>query len=344
MNTQNFTKKWIGKGINNLVENSPNKNVINILRSLIEDENCICYIPLNYSAEKKTTVDSKIHFNPIEAGKTIMITTIQSNQERFNFSVTGEVDVYVEYENNDGSIRLESKKIFRTYTIIRDGKLTIDYIIAKLSEETFNNLRRAGILYYNGVAVPENHEYVADFLYKVVLTDMPLISLAWAQPDNVGLYEYLDNENKLSNTLKEVNKLIKKFKEDGQTINAFPEDSVYYNEQYLGESRNGEKMLCECVVYSVANEKEIIQEYIDKCINLNESIKVQKEINKLLKNVRFIARCVTYAVELSKNKGNYNWSELEKVPRSKEKYAQTCQVPGYGRMYELKRTIYKKEF
>ena len=248
-------KEWIGKGIKNLVPNSPNKNVINILRSLIEDENCICYIPLSYSAEKKTTTDSKIHFNPIEAGKTIMVTDIQSNKERFNFSVTGEVDVYVEFENEDGSIRLESKKIFRTYTIIRDGKLTIDYIIAKLSEDTFNDLRNAGILYYNGVPVPENHMYIADFLYKVVLTDMPILSLAWAQPDNVGLYEYLDYENKLSATMTEVNKIIKGFKEAGQTLPAFPEDSIYYNEPYLGETRTTDKILCECVVYSVADEK-----------------------------------------------------------------------------------------
>lgn len=337
-------KEWIGKGIRNLVPNSPNKNVINILRSLIEDENNICYIPLSYSAEKKTTTDSKIHFNPIEAGKTIMVTDIQSNKERFNFSVTGEVDVYVEFENEDGSVRLEPKKIFRTYTIIRDGKLTIDYIVAKLSEDTFNDLRNAGILYYNGVPVPENHAYIADFLYKVVLTDMPILSLAWAQPDNVGLYEYLDYENKLSTTMTEVNKIIKEFKEAGQTLPAFPEDSIYYNEPYLGETRTTDKILCECVVYSVADEKEVIQEYIDKCTNLIEATKVKKEINKILKNVRFISRCVTYAIELSEKKGSYNWSELEKIPRTKDKYAQTCQVPGLGRMYELKRMVYKKEF
>ena len=93
------TQEWIGKGIKNLVKGSPNANVINILRSLIEDENCICYIPLSYASEKKTTSDPKIHFNPIEAGKTITATAIQSNQERFNISITGEVDVFVEYEN-----------------------------------------------------------------------------------------------------------------------------------------------------------------------------------------------------------------------------------------------------
>lgn len=343
--TTNFEiKEWIGKGLKHLVPGSPNLNAINILRSLIEDDNCICYIPLSYAAEKKTTTDSKIHFNPIEAGKTIAATSIQSNQERFNFSVTGEVDVYVEYDNEDGTIRLEPKKIFRTYTIIRDGELTIDYIVAKLSEDTFNDLRNAGILYYNGIKVPENHNYVPEFLYKIVLKDIPLISLAWAQPDNIGLYEYLDMENKLSNTLKEVNSLFKKFKEEGQVVPTSFEDSIYYNEGYYGEEKIGNKKLVECVVYEVKNENEIIKEYIEACTNITEASKIKKEINKKLKNIRFINRCVTWAIELSKNKGNYDWSELEKLPRTKEKYAQYCTVKGWGRTYELKRMIYNKEF
>jgi len=337
-------KQFIGKGIRGLVKGSPNANVINILRSLIEDENCICYIPLSYSAEKKTTTDSRIHFNPIEAGKTIAITAIQSNQERFNISVTGEVDVYVEFENEDGSIRLEPKKIFRTYTIIRDGQLTIDYIIAKLSEETFNDLRNAGVLYYNGIEVANNHSYVPDFLYKVKLNELPIISYAWAQPLQIGLYENMDMENKLSNTLKEVNKIIKKFKEEGQIIPEFSEDSIYYNEPYLGEERKGDKILCECVVYEIKNEDEVISEYINKCVNIIEASKVKKEINKKLRNLRFINRCVVFAIESSKTKGNYDWSEMVKIPRTKEKYCQTTMVPGLGKMYELKRINYKKEF
>lgn len=336
--------KFIGKGLKGLVKGSPNLNVINIIRSLIEDPECICYIPTSYAAEKKITKDPRIHFNPIESGKTISATAIQSNQERFNFSLTGEVDVYVEFENEDGSIRLEPKKIFRTYTIIRDGKLTIDYIIAKLSEETFNDLRNAGVLYYNGVAVADNHSYISDFLYKIKLDNIPIISYAWAQPMQIGFYDNLDMENKLSNTLKEVNKIIKSFKEDGQIIPSFPEDSIYYNEPYYGEERNGNKILCECVVYEVKNEKEVIQECIDKCINILEATKVKKEINKKLKNIRFINRCVMFAIELSKTKGNYEWSEMTLIPRSKDKYFQTTMVPGLGKMYELKRINYKKEF
>ena len=160
----------------------------------------------------------------------------------------------------------------------------------------------------------------------------------------IGLYENMDMENKLANTLKKVNKIIKDFKEAGQIVPSFPEDSIYYNEPYLGEERTGDKVLCECIVYEIQNEDEVIDEYINKCTDIVEATKVKKEINKKLKNIRFINRCVVFAIESSKTKGNYEWSEMFKIPRTKEKYAQTTMVPGLGKMYELKRINYKKEF
>ncbi len=85
------------------------------------------------------------------------------------------------------------------------------------------------------------------------------------------------------------------------------------------------------------------QDVIDE-INILEATKIKKEINSELRNLRFINRCVAYAIECSSTKGNFNWSELTLVPRSKEKYFQTAEVAGIGKMYELKRTVYKKKF
>lgn len=336
--------KWIGKGISNLIEGSPNLNVINIVRSLVEDENCICYIPFNYAIERKTSKDPKIHFTPTEAGKSILVTNIQSNKERFNFSLTGEVDVYVEYENEDGTVELKPKKIFRTYTIIRDGELTLDYLACKLSKETFNDLRNAGMLYYNGVKVPENHHHVPEFIYKVKLTDIPLLSYAWAQPQQLNLFENLDLENKLANTLTSVNSKIKEYTEAGQQVIPSDTDSIYYNEGWFGDDRVGDKKNCKCIIWEVKNDKEVLNEYLEKCVDINTATIVKREINSELRNLRFINRCITYAMEKHATPTAINWSEKTLVPRSKEKYAQTASVPGLGRMYELKRTEYYKEF
>lgn len=336
---------FIGKGLKGLVKGSPNLNVLNILRTLIEDGTCECYIPFEYSTEKKTSKDPRIHFMPIESGKKIKVTTIQSNKERFNFSITGEVDVYVEYEGDDGSIELLPKKIFRTYTVIRDSKLTIDYIIAKLSEETFNELRNANVLYYNGVEVAKHHKYVPDFLYKIKLTDIPLVSYAWAQPQQIGLYANLNEENVLSNTLTEVNKIIKDFQANGQIVPSENENSIYYNEPYLGEERNGCKVECECVTYEVKNEKTIDQDYIDIANqDIASAVRVKKTITKLLKDLRFVDRCIVMAIELSSTKGNFNWSEPKITGRTILTENRTTEVPGLGRMYELTRKSYKKMF
>lgn len=338
-------QSFIGKGLKNLVKGSPNLNVLNILRTLIEDENCECYIPFKYSTEKKTSKDPRIHFMPIESGKKIKVTTIQSNKERFNFSITGEVDVYVEYEGDNGTVELLPKKIFRTYTIIRDGKLTIDYIIAKLSEDTFNELRHASVLYYNGVEVFENHKYIPEFLYKIKLTDIPLVSYSWAQPQQIGLYANLYEENELSNTLTEVNKIIKMHQSNGQVIPSEDENSIYYNEPYLGEERNGCKVKCECVTYEVKNEKNVNQEYIDIANkDIASAVKIKKMINKSLRDLRFIDRCIVMAIELSSTKGNFNWSEPKVTGRSILTENRTTEVPGLGRMYELTRKSYEKMF
>lgn len=336
---------FIGKGLKGLVKGSPNLNVLNIIRTLVEDEKCECYIPFEYSKEKKTSTDPRIHFMPVESGKKINIKTIQSNKERFNFSITGEVDVYVEYEGDNGSIDLVPKKIFRTYTIIRDGKLTIDYVIAKLSEETFNELRNANVLYYNGVEVPKEHNYVSEFLYKVKLTNIPLVSYAWAQPQQIGLYANLDEENILSNTLTEVNRIIKAFQSEGKVIVNDNENSIYYNEPWLGEERNGNKIECDCVTYEVKNENETNQEYIDIAMKgIDSAVRVKKTINKLLKDLRFIDRCIIMAIELSSTKGNFNWSEPKITGRTVLTENRTTEVPGLGRMYELTRKSYKKMF
>ena len=58
-------QEFIGKGIKNLVKGSPNANVINILRSIIEDENCICYIPFDYANQsiELTEKDKQIAYS-----------------------------------------------------------------------------------------------------------------------------------------------------------------------------------------------------------------------------------------------------------------------------------------
>ena len=332
------SNKFIGEGLK--VE-GPNLNVINVLRVLVEDKGSIVYIPHGYKKETSTSGDPKVHFNPVEAGKSIKVTDIQSNQERFNFSLTGLVDVMVEQEIASGEVCLVPKKIWRQYNIIRDGKLMMDYIVCKLSEEAFTNLRNAGILYYNGVAVPNNHIYVPDFLYKVVLKDIPLISLNWAQPVNIGLYDYMIEEQELMAKLKILRSLIKEYKADGQTL---PEkNSDIYVEAYSGSEKVEPTGTAKCVVYSLVDVPEFdLSGYEERFPSLVYAEAEKKKLSDRLSDIRFISRCIILAIEESKKKGSYDWSELEKVPRSKNKMRQYATIDVDGKKIGLTRTVFEK--
>lgn len=340
-------KKWIGAGINSDLKDSVSNNVLNVIRALVEDKDSVVYIPNEYQngSTYRTSPDPAVHFLPTECGKSIRVIGLQSNQERFNFSMIGLVDVIVEYPQEDGSVELKDKKIFRQYNIIRDGKLTVDYVSAKLSPDSFDALKKIGILYYNGLIVPENHKHNPDYVYKIVLSGLPLISNAWAQPIRIGLVNYMKQEEELSSTLKTLKVLMKEYKSDGKFVTPSSDESDLYTENY-GVSTKVEKETKEvdCLVYSLNipefefSVDDARNQYPD-IDSLNSKI---KEINKELRYVRFIIRCIVYSIEGTKKMGGYEWSEMEKVPRTKNKMRQTANINVDGKDYILTRTVYKK--
>lgn len=341
-----MNKVLIGEG---LKPQGPNLCVLNVMRSLLEDKESVVYIPQDYVlGTLKQKFDSKVHKNPVEAGEPIVVTSIKSHAERFNFSLSGTVKVMVEEELPDGTIDLVQKKIFRSYNIIRDGKLTINYIVCKLSKESFNDMKEAGILYYNGVKVPMSHNYQPDFLYKVVLDKIPLISLNWAQPHQIGLYKYLLEEITLTNEQTRLNALIKAYKAEGQTLPISDADFGYYQEKEDTEYDNNEVITYEadCVVYRLKNKKvaEVSEEVFKATYpDLVSATQALREIKGRLRDIRFVYRCIVWAIEHSAKKGSYKWSESYKVPASKGKVGQIAEVTYNDEVLTLERITFKKE-
>lgn len=339
-------KKWIGEGINSDLKSSVSNNVLNVVRALVEDKDSIVYIPSTYAygSSYRTTPDPAVHFLPSECGKRIQVIGIQSHQERYNFSVTGLVDVIVEYPQADGSIEVKDKKIFRNYNVVRDGELVMDYISSKLSSELFEDLKKLEILYYNGVQVPKNHKHNSDYVYKIVLKGLPIVSSSWAQPVRIGLINNLLREAEITSKLKILKSLKKEYESSGMSITVSDSESDIYAEKY-GKSEKVDKETKEvnCVVYEIDAPKSSYnldnarEEYKD----LNSLSTTISELNKELKYVRYIIRCIVFSVEESRKKGSYDWSELEDVPRSKNKKRQTTIVNVDGTDYLLKRTVYK---
>lgn len=345
--------KFIGEGLkmrNPDRSYNPNFNVLNILRTLVEDdESSTVYIPFDYKKDSSSrNSDPRVHYLPYESGRPIEITGLQSNKERFNFSITGIINVLVEYDNEDNTVSLMNRKVFRQYHIVRDGQLVIDHLVAKLSRDAFENLRDSGILYYNGADVKSNHLYNSDFLYKISLKDVPIVSLNWAQPVNIGLYNYMREEIDLTSELQLIRKLIKKYNSEGKFINDCSGNDMVYIEKSSDTNEDNilvNKKKVDCIVYELLDykssitEDEVAKRYPD--IESAESAKTN--MNSRLRNIRFIMRCIVAAIECSSKKGSYNWSELELVPRSKEKYQQKCTVSVNGSDIAIRRLQYQVE-
>lgn len=343
--------KFIGDGLkarDSSKSYNPSFNVLNILRSLIEDQCSSVYIPYNYKNGTIGNYDPKVHYFPYEAGRPVKITGIQSNKERFNFSLTGIIDVAVEVEKEDGTVDIQMKKVFRQYNVIRDGKLVIDKLVAKLSEQSFIALRDSDILYYNGFKVMRNHGYNPEFLYKIVLTDVPLVSLNWSRPINLGLYKYMIEEINISNELSLIKKVIRRYKDLGQELKGYNNEFYTESNSEQSEDQQIDKVLVECVVYefkNLSNDKDIVrlteEDICNRYTDIQSAENARKVLNSRLINIRFIIRCIIMAIEFSR-KGYYNWSEAAKIPRTKDKYEQTCDVELEGRILTLRRVSYSK--
>lgn len=337
--------KFIGEG---LKPTGVNKNVLNILRTLIEDENSTVYLPQDYKRGSKSYGgDPRVHFNPSEAGKPMQIVSLTSHQERYNFSIVGLVDVKVEYPQNDGTVKLSPRKVFRTYNIIRDGQLEIESLVCKLSEDSFKALVESELLYYNGGIVPPNHRWDPDFIYRLDLTEIPLVSVNWAQPVHIGLYRYMLDDLLLSDELSVLRKIKKTML---SPVGSDDSENEVYNEAVSygsSKSETKETYTADCLVYDLPEisvdgyegKEELLSERYPTYKELSDRM---SELSKRQKNVRFLVRSMIYAIEATKKQGSYDWSELALVPRSKEKYYQTTFIDIEGVKVKLRRMSYKK--
>jgi len=343
-------KKFIGTG---LKPEGPNLNVLNILRTLIESGDTVIYIPDHYKyGSKSYSKDPLIHMFPKESGMPVRVLSISSNQERFNFSLVGLVDIVVEVQSDyDETVSLVHKKVFRQYTVIRDGELAMEYVVAKLNQESFDDLKAAKLLYYNGVIVPENHMFSEDFLYKIDFSGIPVISLNWAQPIKIGLYKNLVEEEYLMESVSALKKIIKEYKDQGMVPTVNDRIPDIYNEKRTDKgvrihANSLESFEVGCIVYRLVDNKVIeisIEALKDMYPTIDSAITYRDELNKRLKSIRFLSRSIIMAIEMSNKKGSYEWSEKQPLPRSKNKFIENTVINVNGEDVILQRLSYIKK-
>ncbi len=325
-------RDFIGSGIQ---DEGPNKNVINILRVILEDPNSVLYVPYAYVADRgERSKDPRVHFPPKESGRPMQVVDIMGHQERFNFSLQCLVDVKVEFED-DGVKHLEDKKVWRTYSIIRDGELVMDKLSAKLSENSYSDLVSAGVLYMGDNKLDNSYVYDSDMVYSIYLKDMPLVSSNWARPNVLSFHKMLRDSERANNQLKQIKKILK---ESGRSDNSDTRSDVYTENIDSYGSSSGDKTV-ECVTYTIVENPG----YKTPKYEGNAEVDV-KNVKDTVKDYRFKCACIKWAIEsaMSHRKSPYEWSEeYQKRAGTSKFYCETL-VEIDGVSYRLERCRFSK--
>lgn len=325
-------RDFIGKGIR---DDGVNKNVINILRVILEDSDSILYVPYSYIADRQEkSKDPKVHFPPKESGRPMQVIDILSNQERFNFSLQCLVDVKVEIEH-EGVIELEDKRVWRTYNIVRDGELVMNELSAKLSENAYKDLVSANVLALSGVDITDAYKYDADTVYSIKLAALPIVSSNWARPYVLNFHKMLRDGERANNQLKQIKKVLK---ESGKSDTSDARSDVYTESVQPYSSARGDRGV-ECVTYTIIeNPGYKTPRYEGVASDDIKSVKNE------VKDYRFKCACIKWAIEsaMTHRKSPYEWSdEYQKKSGSPKYYSETL-VDIDGTSYRLERCRFTK--
>lgn len=327
-------RDFIGTGLSDSAQNC---NVMNILRVLVDDKDCTAYIPYDYVSEKEgKSRDPRVHFPPKSSGRPMQIIDIQGHQERFNFSVRCLVDVSVEFESDDTKV-LKPMKVWRSYTVIRDGKLQINKICAKLSKSAYDDLLKVdGILYIGDKKIDSSYTFDNDIVYTLSLSGLPLLSSNWARPNVLSFHKMLQESERLSDKIKQYKKILKE--SNKSTISEDSNSNVYTESISDHGSYKGDTEV-NCVTYTIKEKPGYKPpKYTDA------TVEEFKKLNSTLNDYRFKCACIKWAMESAKShrKSSYNWSELYQKKSGSSKYYQETTVDIDGETYLLERCEYKK--
>ena len=326
-------RDFIGKGIS---DEGPNKNVVNILRVLVEDKDSIVYVPLTYRADKPGKgKDPRVHFPPKDSGRPMQVVNILSHQERFNFSLQCLVDVKVEYEV-DNKIELVDKKVWRTYGVVRDGELVMPEVLAKLSAASYADLQSAGILYLNDKLIGPEYSYDPSIVYTIKLTDMPIVSPNWARPNALNFHKMLREASREADKLKAIKKILKENNDPTPTIS---QSNDVYTEQISDYSHQNANKEVECITYTIVENPGYKSPKYEG--NAQEDFKATSDN---IADYRFKCACIKWAIEsaMSHRKSPYSWSEEYQKRAGTSKYYSETLVDIDGVSYRLERCRFSK--
>lgn len=332
-------KNYIGEG---LKSSGPNLNVINVLRVFIEDEESVLYIPADYERGSRKRVDTNVHHGHRYAPVAMQVDDFVGSLDRFNFSVRGLKPVTVEIDG-----QMVPKKVFRSFNIVRDGKLFIERLEAKLSQSAYELLTQAGLVFDQvGRQVDPEQSLMLDYIYTIDLKGLPIVSNQWAKPNQMKLYDMLELDIALTERLKGLNKLLKEYKLRERVSESTQQSDIYIESSKYNSEQPSDSYEANCVEYRVKVKKpkfdeKVLREQFPDFETVSRQVKHDKKYREYL---RFTYRAVILAIEESKKQGSYEWTEEKPLPRSNKKsFKEATVTNSEGKELTLQRITWTEE-
>ena len=206
--------------------------VLDALDALISDDNAFFYPNHSNWEYKKTGVSSKMKegFSKFykDPNNKCPFSGLTMHKSRLNLSVRTTIKGYIELNEDCDRLRLD--KQFKTYqhknySIITDGVLNVRKIPASMTEETFDKLKKGGL-------IKKTEKFVENEIYVLDLKRIPVMNrvLANSYKSAKQIAEHSLKENKIMAILKALKHLKGKFgtaKSTTFTSNFFKEQLDY---------------------------------------------------------------------------------------------------------------------
>ncbi len=294
-------RKFIGAG---LKPTGPSHNILNILRSLIEDERNAVYLPSGaYKRGGVLTADPRIIHDP--SSRSLRVVGYKSEASRLNFSMQTLKDVKVLPESGDGPAT--TMQIHRTYNVIRDGNLVINSLEASVTKETFDELQAAG-------CIATDQTYRANKVYTLDFKGIKLVSPVWAQPKNLGLVNLLLEEARLEAVQTALNARKKALGKPAGT-GADDDSGIYREKAVVVEGVVSEFYSASCMQIELYDYKAPAED-VSHASTWEDADTQVKAVRQRLTTVRFLIRAITFAMHATKSRA-ISWGPLTAMPRTR---------------------------
>ena len=297
-----FGKFFPGKGFA-LV--GPRKNLVSLFGLLFNDPKLVFCIPFGgYEHAWPISRDPDVEEN--EHGRILTASSLVANKNYFNFGFRAKKTVKVE-----GVLRY----VVHTYLFIAFGKMLVNTLLAKMSEDTFEVLQQSHI-------IDENENYKAGRFYLLDISDLPLDNPSWAGPMANHLVKVLfeiENVDKRYKALL-VEKDRRKIKTtSGSFFSRIGKEALeFYIEVKQQLTTEVSPQVVTCTRYDLL--EPVAEEINAEVFSKHRDGEIIRELNKhryQLENVRSFARLITFALD-SRGSGVIPWEQGEKTARGKK--------------------------